>query len=64
MSDPIGSRGDLCLHEDEDENEQGRQNAGSHHPDRELTVRAQWVDHPAPFHWTGHAEAVRNAQLL
>lgn len=32
------TRGDLCLHEDEDENKQGWQDAGGHHPHGELSV--------------------------
>ena len=31
-------RCDLGLHEDEDEDEDGRQDAGSHHPNRKLSI--------------------------
>lgn len=58
------SRGDLRLHEDEDEHQQSGQTAGEHHPDGELTVRAQRVDDPATFVGTGHGETSRNTQFL
>ena len=58
------SRGDLSLHEDEDEHQESRQTAGEHHPDREFAVRAQRTDDPAAFCWTCHRETVGNAQFL
>lgn len=57
-------RGDLRLHEDEDEHEQGRKDAGRHHPDGELPVGAQRVYYPATLLWARHAKPVRHAQLL
>lgn len=58
------SRGDLGLHEDEDENQQGGQTAGKHHPDGEFTVTAQRTDDPAAFLGTRHRETAGNTQFL
>ena len=43
------SRGDLRLHKDEDEDQDGRQQAGNHHPRGEGAVLPQGVDDPAPL---------------
>lgn len=58
------SRGDLRLHEDEDENQQSGQTAGEHHPDGEFTVCAERTDDPATFLGTRHRETSRNTQFL
>lgn len=58
------SRGDLRLHEDEDENQQSRQTAAKHHPDGKLTVTTQRIDDPASFLRTRHGETAGNAQFL
>lgn len=58
------SRGDLSLHEDEDENQQSGKTAGKHHPDGEVTLRTQWTDYPATFVRIRHRETIRNTQFL
>ena len=58
------SRGDLGLHEDEDEDQEGRQHAGEHHPDGEGLDHPQWVDEPAPLVRTGDRETTGDTQFL
>lgn len=58
------SRGDLCLHEDEDEDEQSGEDAGEHHPDRKLAICAQWVDNPTALIRARHRKASRYTQFL
>lgn len=43
------SRGDLSLHEYEDENQQGRDHGGPHHPNRERLFISKGADKPAPL---------------
>ena len=57
-------RGDLGLHEDEDEDEDGWQDAGTHHPHRKLSVGAQRRDEPITLLRRGHREATGHAQFL
>lgn len=61
---PPYARGDLCLHEDEDEDEDSREPAGHHHPDREGTLLTQGVDDPAPLLRGCHREPAGHTQLL
>lgn len=61
---PWLSRGDLGLKEDEDENQEGRQDGGKHHPDGERRIQAQRVDDPAPDRGVGHREAFRHTEFL
>lgn len=58
------SRGDLSLHEDEDENQQSGETAGKHHPDGEFTVWTQGTDDPATFGGTRNRETSGNTQFL
>ena len=60
----VYSRGDLGLHENENEDQEGRQHAGEHHPDGEGLQGAQRVDEPAPLVRTGDRETLGDAQLL
>lgn len=58
------SRGDLCLHEDENKNQQGRKTAAKHHPDGEISFRTQRIDDPAPFVRISHRETFGYVQFL
>lgn len=60
----VYSRGDLSLHEDENENQQGRKTAGKHHPDGEVPVGPQRTNEPTTFVPTGHRETSGNTQFL
>ena len=58
------ARKHLGLHEDEDEDEDGWQDAGAHHPHRKLSVGAQRGDEPITLLRRGHREATGHAQFL
>ena len=57
-------RCDLGLHEDQDEDEDGRQNACAHHPNGELPVRSQRRNHPTTLLWTGDRESTGHIEFL
>lgn len=58
------SRGDLSLHENENENQQSRQTAGKHHPDGKVTFGTKRTDDPATLVRTRHGESSGDAQFL
>lgn len=58
------SRSDLGLQEDEDEDEQRRYTAGSHHPDREILLFSHRVDEPASGFGVGHLNTFWHNQFL
>ncbi len=60
----MDSRCDLCLHKDEDEDKQSRKDAGKHHPDGELTIRAQRIDDPTSLIRTSHGKTSGYTQFL
>ena len=57
-------RGDLRLEEDEDEDENGGDAAGEHHPGGEGLVLPHGVNKPASDLWVGHHEALWHHQFL
>lgn len=58
------SRSDLCLHEDQDEDQEGRNSGCHHHPGRERTGTAQGWDEPCTLMGGGHREPRGHGQLL
>lgn len=58
------SRSDLCLHEDQDEDQEGRDSSCHHHPGRERTGTAQGWDEPCTLIRGGHREPRGHCQLL
>lgn len=58
------SRGNLGLEEDEDEDEQRRYTAGTHHPDWEVFFLAHGVDEPASCFGVGHLNTFWHNQFL
>lgn len=58
------SRSDLCLHEDQDEDQEGRDGGCHHHPGRERAGTAQGWDEPCTLIGGGHREPRGHCQLL
>ncbi len=58
------SRSDLGLKENKDEDQQGRNNTGEHHPDREWLLLTKWADDPASGRWVGHGQPLWHYQFL
>lgn len=61
---PALSRSDLCLHEDQDEDQQGGDSSCYHHPGRERTGTAQGRDEPRALMGGRHREPCGHCQLL
>lgn len=57
-------RGNLRLHEDQDEDQESRNTAGAHHPNRELFLFSHRVDSPASFFGIGDFNTFWHNQFL
>lgn len=58
------SRSDLGLKENKDEDQQGRNSTGEHHPDREWLLLTKWADDPASSRCVGHGQPLWHHQFL